>query len=100
MFLRKDMEPYFNETYYEPGVYTVTLPAPNLRFTGTLHLEMTNELSQYFEDSLSLSFNAKFYRSIKVNLFLFYLIIFNIIIINNIKTINIIINLLLLFRLF
>lgn len=59
------MEPFYIAEFNVAGQYSIVLPSPSLRFSGSLRIEMVNELGQYFEDHISLSFNAKFYRSIK-----------------------------------
>jgi len=63
--LRRDLDPIFAGRYSTPGIKTVELPAPSERMSGTLRIEMTNEHQQFFQDSITLTFNMSFYRSIK-----------------------------------
>jgi hypothetical protein len=64
--LRRDLDPIFTARYSFPGVKSVMLRAPADCMSGTVRIEMTNEHLQFFHDSVSLTFNLKFYRSIKV----------------------------------
>lgn len=74
--LRRDLDPLFTARFLTPGVKSLTIPCPYDRTTGTLRVEMTNEHQQFFSDSITLTFNMRFYRSIKVCLFLLSLFLF------------------------
>lgn len=69
--LRRDLDPLFSERFTSPGVYSAEIKTPNERMRGTLRIEMTNEHKQFFTDSISLTFNLRFFASIKVFLLLF-----------------------------
>lgn len=34
------------DTYTQPGVYTLEIPCPRTRSTATIHIEMTDEVSE------------------------------------------------------
>jgi len=63
--LRRDLDPLFAARFLSPGYKSITVQCPQDRMAGTLRIEMTNEHQQFFSDSISLTFNMKFYRSIK-----------------------------------
>jgi len=63
--LKRELDPLFAGRFMSPGLKTVSIPVPKDRMVGMLRIEMTNEHQQYFTDSISLSFNVFFYRSIK-----------------------------------
>ena len=54
-----------SDTYHEPGIYTLEIPCPRTRSTGTIHIEMTDEHKLTFVDDFALSFHMHFYRLLK-----------------------------------
>ena len=64
--LRRDLDPLFAGRFSEPGPKSILISVPADRMAGTLRVEMTNEHQQFFTDAISLTFNKRFYRSIKV----------------------------------
>lgn len=53
------------DTYALPGVYTLEVPCPTTRSTGTIHLEMWDEDRVAFEHNFSLSFHMNYAKLLK-----------------------------------
>jgi hypothetical protein len=59
--------PLWEQTYVQPGTYTVTVQAPTERMQTMLTLEMVDEFGHaFFDYSPPVSFNMNFYRILKV----------------------------------
>lgn len=55
----------FNQNFTSPGSYSVTAHAPERITSTVVKVRMTNEHGQTFYDSFHVSFNGKFYKSLK-----------------------------------
>lgn len=53
------------DTYSVPGVYTLEVPCPTTRSTGTIHLEMWDEDKISFVHDFSLSFHMSYAKLLK-----------------------------------
>ena len=53
------------DTYTVPGVYTLEVPCPTTRSTGTIHLEMWDEDKVSFVHDFSLSFHMNYAKLLK-----------------------------------
>lgn len=53
------------DTYALPGVYTLEVPCPTTRSTGTIHLEMWDEDRVAFVHDFSLSFHMNYAKLLK-----------------------------------
>lgn len=53
------------DTYAVPGVYTLEVPCPTTRSTGTIHLEMWDEDKVSFVHEFSLSFHMSYAKLLK-----------------------------------
>lgn len=53
------------DTYSVPGVYTLEVPCPTTRSTGTIHLEMWDEDKVSFVHDFSLSFHMNYAKLLK-----------------------------------
>lgn len=53
------------DTYALPGVYTLEVPCPTTRSTGTVHLEMWDEDRVAFVHDVSLSFHMNYAKLLK-----------------------------------
>eukprot|EP01094_Clydonella_sp_ATCC50884_P026780 TRINITY_DN7459_c0_g1_i1.p1 TRINITY_DN7459_c0_g1~~TRINITY_DN7459_c0_g1_i1.p1 ORF type:complete len:629 (+),score=176.85 TRINITY_DN7459_c0_g1_i1:161-2047(+) len=55
----------YQQYHYTPGFYTVTIDTPGEKRAGALEISMTNDVLQAFDDSVPVSFNRHYDRSIK-----------------------------------
>jgi hypothetical protein len=53
------------QRYTAPGTYSVELDSPSYQVRGKLRIEMRNRFQQYFSDTIPISFNSNYDRSIK-----------------------------------
>ena len=53
------------DTYTLPGVYTLEVPCPTTRSTGTIHLELWDEDKVSFVHDFSLSFHMNYAKLLK-----------------------------------
>jgi hypothetical protein len=54
-----------SHTFSTPGEYTLEIPCPRSRTTGTIEVWMTDKYGKTFSDSFSVSFHMSYYRIIK-----------------------------------
>ena len=54
------------DTYTLPGVYTLEVPCPTTRSTGTIHLELWDEDKVSFVHDFSLSFHINYAKLMKL----------------------------------
>eukprot|EP00668_Euglena_longa_P003228 GGOE01003776.1.p1 GENE.GGOE01003776.1~~GGOE01003776.1.p1 ORF type:complete len:951 (+),score=255.61 GGOE01003776.1:33-2885(+) len=57
--------PILSKTYYRPSRYVEIVRTPPERLQGTLYVTMRNEFGQMYEDSMPISFNLRFYNTIR-----------------------------------
>ena len=54
-----------SNTFDAPGVYTLEIPCPRSRTTGTVEVSMTDKFGKKYTDSFSVSFHMSYYRILK-----------------------------------
>jgi len=54
-----------SHTFEYPGIYTLEIPCPMSRTTGTVEILMTDKFGKMYSDSISLSFHMSYYRILK-----------------------------------
>ena len=54
-----------SDTYDAPGTYTLTIPCPRARVSGSVYIEMVDEAGVVYHDEFAVSFHVGFHRLLK-----------------------------------
>lgn len=53
------------DTYDAPGTYSLTIPCPRARVSGSVYVEMVDETGVVYHDEYAVSFHVGFHRLLK-----------------------------------